>query len=94
MSGSRHHVIPRFLIKGFATDKKSGKGFSQSSKKSKKKNQQFYTVVHENNNIYSANINNVFVEKFFYGKKGEGEHLKVVKTSTIIKPIEISAPHL
>jgi hypothetical protein len=73
MSGSRHHVIPRFLLKGFATEKKSGQGFSQSSNKKKKKNQQFYTVVYEKQKAhpYSSNINNVFVEKLFYGEQGE-----------------------
>lgn len=73
MSGNRHHIIPRFLIKGFSTPQNSGKGFSQSSKetKKKKKNEQFYTVVHETKHIYPTNINNVFVEKLFYGEKGE-----------------------
>ena len=71
MSGSRHHIIPRFLIKGFATEKKSGQGFYQSSDKRKKKNQQFYTVVYEYNKSYPNNIKNVFVEKLFYGEKGE-----------------------
>ena len=71
MSGQRHHIIPRFLIKGFSTPQESGKGFSQPSKKTKKKNEQFYTVVHENKKIYRNNINNVFVEKLFYGEKEE-----------------------
>ncbi|QDZ41668.1 DUF4238 domain-containing protein (plasmid) [Euhalothece natronophila Z-M001] len=71
MSGSRHHVIPRFLLKGFATEKKTGQGFSQSSNKKKKKNQQVYTVVYEYNKSYQNNIKNVFVEKLFYGEKAE-----------------------
>ena len=56
MSGRRHHILPRFLMKGFATHKKKN----------------FYSYVTEKNKKEPChrNINNINVEKDFYRIKG------------------------
>ncbi|MBD2207823.1 DUF4238 domain-containing protein [Calothrix sp. FACHB-1219] len=57
MSGKRHHILPRFLLKGFAN---------------KKQGEQVLTwVYHKGKKPYKNNIINVSVEKHFYGKEGE-----------------------
>jgi len=54
MAGNRHHVIPKFLLKGFTSRIKSN---------------QFYTNVYLGNKTYESNIINVGVDKDFYVKK-------------------------
>lgn len=57
MSGDRHHILPRFLLKGFASRSEGGK---------------IYTWVYPRNQTpVEANIRRVGVEKYFYGKQGE-----------------------
>jgi hypothetical protein len=57
MAGIRHHILPRFLLKGFA---------------SKVVGQEVFTWVYrKEGKIFEANIINVGVEKHFYGKEGE-----------------------
>lgn len=57
MAGIRHHILPRFLLKGFA---------------SKVVGQEVFTWVYrKEGKIFEANIVNVGVEKHFYGKEGE-----------------------
>lgn len=56
MSGRRHHILPRFLMKGFATHCKKN----------------FYSYVTEKNKkeSFHRNINKISVEKDFYRIKG------------------------
>ena len=54
---SRQHIIPRFILKGFA---------SRVQKK-----EIFTWVYRTDGNIFETNIINVAVERFFYGPKGE-----------------------
>jgi hypothetical protein len=57
MAGIRHHILPRFLLKGFA---------------SKVVGQEVFTWVYrKEGKVFEANIVNVGVEKHFYGKEGE-----------------------
>jgi hypothetical protein len=57
MAGIRHHILPRFLLKGFA---------------SKVVGQEVFTWVYrKEGNVFEANIVKVGVEKYFYGKEGE-----------------------
>ena len=56
MSGHRHHVIPKFLLKGFTSRTKSN---------------QLYTIVYLKNKTYESNIINVGVDKDFYVKKNK-----------------------
>lgn len=62
MSGKRHHILPRFLLKGFA---------SQNNKK----DERIFTWVYQKGKrkAYKNNIRNVSVEKHFYGKEKELE---------------------
>lgn len=60
MSGKRHHILPKFLLKGFASRKKSGEIFTWVYCSKRKK-------------IYDNNIKNVSVDTHFYGKEGELE---------------------
>ena len=57
MAGIRHHILPRFLMKGFAsrTDKDSV----------------FVWVYRKNANPFESNTVNISVEKHFYGRDGE-----------------------
>lgn len=57
MAGVRHHIIPRFLQKGFAsrTDKE----------------EIFAWVYRKDTKPFEANTKNIFIEKHFYGKEGE-----------------------
>lgn len=57
MAGVRHHVLPRFLLKGFASKATSREVFTWVYRKGGK--------------AFEANIVNVGVEKHFYGKEGE-----------------------
>lgn len=53
----RQHILPRFLLKGFAT---------------KVKNKEFYVWVYQKDkNPFRTNITKISVEKFFYGEEGE-----------------------
>lgn len=57
MAGVRQHILPRFLLKGFA---------------SKMDGQEVFTwVCRKGGNIFEANIKNVAVEKHFYTGPGE-----------------------
>lgn len=57
MAGIRHHILPRFFLKGFAS-----KFVGQEA---------FTWVYRREGKIFEANILNVGVEKHFYGKAGE-----------------------
>lgn len=59
MAGSRHHFIPRFLMKGFATFKKEG-------------NYQTY-VYKKNKQVFLTNTNNINIETEFYGNENSSE---------------------
>lgn len=57
MAGVRHHILPRFLLKGFA---------------SKVAGQEVFTWVHrKGGKVFETNTVNVSVEKHFYGREGE-----------------------
>jgi hypothetical protein len=57
MAGVRQHILPRFLLKGFA---------------SKMDGQEAFTwVCRKGGNVFEANIKNVAVEKHFYTGPGE-----------------------
>lgn len=57
MAGIRHHILPRFLLKGFA---------------SRVAGQEVFTWVYRRDGrVFETNIVNVGVEKYFYGKDGE-----------------------
>jgi hypothetical protein len=56
MAGDRQHILPRFLLKGFA---------------SRIEGEKIYTWVYPRNSPpVEANIRKVGVEKHFYGKQG------------------------
>jgi hypothetical protein len=57
MAGDRQHILPRFLLKGFASRNEKGKIFTW--------------VYPRNQTPIEANIRKVGVEKHFYGKQGE-----------------------
>lgn len=57
MAGVRQHILPRFLLKGFAS-KMDGK-------------EVFTWVCRKGGNVFEANIKNVAVEKHFYTGPGE-----------------------
>lgn len=59
MAGSRHHVIPRFLLRGFA---------SRVTSKANKKENIFVWVHSKGKAPYECNIVNVGVEREFYGQ--------------------------
>lgn len=58
MSGKRHHFIPQFLQRGFATQRK---------------NKDFYTWVYKKGDLnpFNANIKNVGIEGYFYSEDKE-----------------------
>ncbi len=57
MAGIRHHILPRFLLKGFA---------------SRVSGQEVYSWVYrKEGKVFETNIVNVAVERFFYGKERE-----------------------
>ncbi|GEM_PF-1560435 len=71
MSGERQHIIPRFLLKGFALDPQD-KGFGNQPKSKNKKKKSIQTWKYEQTGkIYKTNINDVSVERHFYGSKKE-----------------------
>jgi hypothetical protein len=57
MAGKRQHILPRFLLKGFASRVEGEKVFAWVHRKSKP--------------AFETTIENVSVEKHFYGKEGE-----------------------
>ncbi|WP_017314601.1 DUF4238 domain-containing protein [Mastigocladopsis repens] len=57
MSGVRHHILPRFLLKGFASRSKREQVFTWQYRKEEKP--------------FEINIINVSVVKHFYGSEGE-----------------------
>ena len=57
MAGVRHHILPRFLLKGFV---------SRTCKKS-----QYTWLYRKNNNPVEVSLKDVNIEKHFYGREGE-----------------------
>jgi len=57
MAGKRHHILPRFLLKGFAS-RVQGEGV-------------FSVVYRKDGKPFETNIEKISVEKHFYGKEGE-----------------------
>lgn len=57
MAGIRHHILPRFLLKGFASQINGTKVFTW--------------VYRKNSRAFEASTKDVSVEKYFYGKDGE-----------------------
>ncbi|MGH9970586.1 MAG: DUF4238 domain-containing protein [Pyrinomonadaceae bacterium] len=57
MAGNRQHILPRFLLKGFASRIEREKIFTWVSRKGTKP--------------FETTVENVSVEKYFYGKQGE-----------------------
>jgi hypothetical protein len=57
MAGNRQHILPRFLLKGFASRVTGSEVFTW--------------VYRKEANVFEANIINVGVEKNFYGREGE-----------------------
>lgn len=57
MAGVRHHILPRFLLKGFASRIQSDEVFTFLYRKHKPP--------------FETNIINIGTEKYFYGEKGE-----------------------
>lgn len=57
MAGKRQHILPRFLLKGFA---------------SRVQGKEIYTRVYRKGGAsFEANTDNAGVERYFYGKEGE-----------------------
>lgn len=57
MAGERHHIIPRFLQKGFSSRID--------------KDEIFTWVYRKNTKPFESNTKNIYVERHYYGKKGE-----------------------
>jgi len=57
MAGIRHHILPRFLLRGFASQINGTKVFTW--------------VYRKNSRAFEASTKDVSVEKYFYGKDGE-----------------------
>lgn len=62
MAGSRHHILPRFLLKGFA---------SKTKPKGGKQNTVFVWVCRKGQNAFECSTSNIGLETHFYGKAGE-----------------------
>lgn len=61
MAGHRHHILPRFLLKGFA-----------SRVEVKSKDIEVFTWVYrKDGKLFENNTKNISVERHFYGKAGE-----------------------
>lgn len=55
MSGKKQHILPKFLLKGFAN---------------RIEGNSIYTLVHrKDGKIFESNINNICAERYFYGKE-------------------------
>ena len=55
MSGAKQHILPKFLLKGFAN---------------RIKGNSIYTLVHrKDGQIFESNIKNICAERYFYGKE-------------------------
>ncbi|PHV63763.1 DUF4238 domain-containing protein [Cyanobacterium aponinum] len=67
MTGIRHHILPRFLQKGFIDN--SDKGFKQSGKNNKKSSEITYLYRINENKALKASTRHISVEKYFYGKE-------------------------
>ena len=57
MAGNRHHILPRFLLKGVASRVTGTEVFTWVYRKEEK--------------VFEANIKNIGVERNFYGREGE-----------------------
>lgn len=64
MAGIRHHILPRFLQKGFIDN--SDKGFKQSGKK---QSEMTWLYRKKQNKVLKVSTKDVSVEKYFYGQK-------------------------
>jgi Protein of unknown function (DUF4238) len=64
MAGIRHHILPRFLQKGFIDN--SDKGFKQSGKK---QSEMTWLYRKNQNKVLKVSTKDVSVEKYFYGQK-------------------------
>jgi Protein of unknown function (DUF4238) len=64
MAGTRHHIIPRFLLKGFASKVE--------------RDQTFAWVFRKGRIPFETNINNI-VENDFYGKEGADEAITMAE---------------
>jgi hypothetical protein len=54
MSGKKQHILPKFLLKGFAN---------------RIEGDSFYILVHrKDGKVFESNINNICAERYFYGK--------------------------
>jgi len=83
MSGKRQHILPKFLLKGFA---------------SRVERDSVYTLVHrKDGKVFETNINNICAERYFYGKepdvnadanitKREKEYASLLNDLISIKP--------
>jgi hypothetical protein len=60
MAGKRHHIIPRFLMKGFAS-RVDGENI-------------FTWVYRKKSNPFEANTKNINIENYFYGKENENAY--------------------
>jgi hypothetical protein len=74
MAGTRHHILPKFLLKGFA---------SKVITKAEKQDDVFVWVYRKGVIPYESKTTKVGVEKHFYGKEGE---LNVDDEITDIEP--------
>ncbi|HHT9106981.1 MAG TPA: DUF4238 domain-containing protein [Candidatus Wujingus californicus] len=66
MAGVRHHILPRFLLKGFASRVQGGEVFT--------------FVYRKNKPPFETNIINIGAEKYFYGERGEVSADDVITT--------------
>lgn len=57
MAGIRHHIVPQFLLRGFASRRKGKKVFTW--------------IYRRNSKPFESSIRNIAVSKHFYGKDGE-----------------------
>lgn len=67
MAGIRHHILPRFLQKGFIDN--CNKGFKKSGKNKKKLSEITYLYRKNENKASKVSTKDVSVEKHFYGKE-------------------------
>ncbi len=61
MAGSRHHILPRFLLKGFA---------GRTRPRSGRQDVAFVWVYRKEGTVFESSTSNVGLETHFYGKEG------------------------
>jgi hypothetical protein len=74
MAGKRHHIIPRFLLKGFASRQEGDRLFAWTFRKGAAP--------------LEINIDNIGVEKSFYGKEGTDEIITELETHELSEVVE------